>query len=88
MSRITWEEERVNYECDGCGYIFGESVLAGSGKDKNYEAPVTLIVRGRSYHFHNAIDHKYPCFKYWLEHKAQHGSADILAALTGIKEVT
>ena len=88
MSRITWEEERVNYECDGCGYTFGESVLAGSGKDKNYEAPVTLIVRGRSYHFHNAIDYESPCFKYWLEHKAQHGSADILAALTGVKEVT
>lgn len=88
MTRVMWEEKRVNYECDGCGYVFGDSVLAESEKDKDYEAPITLIVRGRSYHFHNAIEYDHPCFKYWLEHKAQHGSSDILAALTGVVAVT
>lgn len=82
MTRVVWEEQRVNYECDGCGYVFGDSVLAESESDENYVAPILLSVRGRDYHFHDARTHGYPCFKYWLEHKAPNGSADIVKALT------
>lgn len=78
MTRHTFKEERVYYECDGCGYALMDATKANNDTDRNFLAPITLNIEGNVFHFHNSVKHGYSCFKYWLEHKVEGEDLDAL----------
>lgn len=78
MTRQTFQEERVWYECDGCGYALMDAVKVGNSKEVEFVAPVTVMIGEKAYHFHNADEHGYACFKWWLEHKVEGENLDAL----------
>jgi hypothetical protein len=67
VTRRTFQEERAFVECDACGYALYDAVKAGTQRDREFTAPITVRLRdGQERHFHAVERGGYSCFDSWL----------------------